>query len=244
MTKIIVIMIFVIIEQPYPKQCAFGYVRYKIASENRSRTEQIQRWSTTSYIPVQIKSQKSKSRTISMILSYDWITSDAVTELDLDVVCCQILKNILAYRAVTITALPLHRGNEMRPRCWGHHRHHRTVFRGMRPSLPLPLTAHALHARTSASVSCVLLRTVRSMCITAPWQNRRFACAYRRTRQSPRQQHGQGGKGTDICSLSFGHSLSLLSYSTSKWTLLHSNAAPAPPPNWASSIGYSTCKTL
>ncbi len=70
------------------------------------------------------------------------------------------------------------------------------------------------------------------------------ACAYRRTRQSPRQQHGQGGKGTDICSLSFGHSLSLLSYSTSKLTLLHSNAAPVPPPNWAWSIGYSTCKTL
>ncbi len=57
------------------------------------------------------------------------------------------------------------------------------------------------------------------------------ACAYRRTRQSPRKQHGQGGKGTDICSLSFGHSLSPLSYSTSKLTLLHSNAAPAPPPN-------------
>ncbi len=98
-------------------------------------------------------------------------------------------------------------------------------------------------ARTSASVPCVLLRTVRSMCITPPWQNRRSACAFRRTRQSPRQQHSQGGKGTDICSLSFGHSLSLLSYSTSKLTLLHSNAAPAPPPNWASSIG-STCKTF
>ncbi len=37
-------------------------------------------------------------------------------------------------RAVTITALPLHRGNEMSPRCWGHHRHHRTVFRGIRPN--------------------------------------------------------------------------------------------------------------
>ncbi len=37
-------------------------------------------------------------------------------------------------RAVTITALPLHRGNEMQPRCWGHHRHHRTVFRGTRPN--------------------------------------------------------------------------------------------------------------
>ncbi len=37
-------------------------------------------------------------------------------------------------RAVTITALPLHRGNEMPPRCWGHHRHHRTVFRGIRPN--------------------------------------------------------------------------------------------------------------
>ncbi len=36
-------------------------------------------------------------------------------------------------RAVTITALPLHRGNEMQPRWWGHHRHHRTVFRGIRP---------------------------------------------------------------------------------------------------------------
>ncbi len=84
----------------------------------------------------------------------------------------------------------------------------------------LPLTAHALHARTSASVSCVLLRTVRSMCITAPWQNRRSAWSFRRTRQSPRQQHSQGGKGTDICSLSFGHSLSLLSYSTSILTLL------------------------
>ncbi len=34
-------------------------------------------------------------------------------------------------RAVTITALPLHRGNEMRPRCCGHHR---TVFRGTRPN--------------------------------------------------------------------------------------------------------------
>ncbi len=44
------------------------------------------------------------------------------------------------------------------------------------------------------------------------------------------RQHSQGGKGTDICSLSFGHSLSLLSYSTSKLTLLHSNAAPTPPP--------------
>ncbi len=31
-----------------------------------------------------------------------------------------------------------------------------------------------------------------------------------------RKQHSQGGKGTDICSLSFGHSLSLLSYYTSK----------------------------
>ncbi len=38
-------------------------------------------------------------------------------------------------RAVTITALPLHRGNEMRPRCWGHNRHHRTVFRGIRPNV-------------------------------------------------------------------------------------------------------------
>jgi len=38
-----------------------------------------------------------------------------------------------------------------------------------------------------------------------------------------------GGKGTDIYSLSFGHSLSPLSYSTSKLNLLH-NAAPAPPP--------------
>ncbi len=55
-------------------------------------------------------------------------------------------------------------------------------------------------------------------------------------------QHSQG-KRTDICSLSFGHSLSPLSYSTSKLTLLHSNAAPAPPPNCTSSIGYSTCKT-
>ncbi len=101
----------------------------------------------------------------------------------------------------------------------------------------LPLLAHALHTWTSAFVSCVLLRTVRSMCITAPWQNRWSACAGEQ-RQSPQQQHSQGGKGTDICSLSFGHSLSLLSYSTSKSTLLHSNAAPAPPPNWASSIGY------
>ncbi len=101
MTKIIAIMIFVIIEQPYPKQCAFGYVRYKIASENISRTGQIQRWSTASYIPVQIQSQKSKSRTIRMIRSYDWITSDAVTELDLDVVCCQILKKYTCITNVT-----------------------------------------------------------------------------------------------------------------------------------------------
>ncbi len=33
-----------------------------------------------------------------------------------------------------------------------------------------------------------------------------------------------------ICTLSFGHSLSPLSYSTSKLNLLHSNAIPAPPP--------------
>ncbi len=49
--------------------------------------------------------------------------------------------------------------------------HH--LFRGQHESeqhicvFLLPLIAHALHARTSASVSCILL------CITAPWQNRR-----------------------------------------------------------------------
>ncbi len=53
----------------------------------------------------------------------------------------------------------------------------------------------------------------------------------------------RAAKGTDICSLSFGHSLSPLSYSKSKLTLLHSKAAPAPLPNCASSIGYSICKT-
>ncbi len=52
---------------------------------------------------------------------------------------------------------------------------------------------------------------------------------------APRAELGshtvRAAKRTDIFSLSFGHSLSPLSYSKSKLTLLHSNAAPAPPPN-------------
>ncbi len=36
-------------------------------------------------------------------------------------------------RAVTITALPLHRGNEMPTAVLRSSRHHRTVFRGTRP---------------------------------------------------------------------------------------------------------------
>ncbi len=100
----------------------------------------------------------------------------------------------------------------------------------------LPLTAHALHAPTSASVSCILLRTVCSMCIKAPWQNR-WAVHEQGRRMHISEQGSRlgaatqsGGKGTDICTLSFGHSLSPLSYSTSKLNLLHSNAVPAPPP--------------
>ncbi len=102
----------------------------------------------------------------------------------------------------------------------------RTVYLCFYSLLPLTRCTHApvLRCHVFYCAQCA------AVCITAPWQNRRSACAYRRTRQSPRQQHSQGGKGTDICSLSFGHSLSLLSYSTSKLTLLHSNAAPAPSP--------------
>ncbi len=37
--------------------------------------------------------------------------------------------------SVTITTLPLQRGNEMQTACWGHHRHHRTVFSGTRPDI-------------------------------------------------------------------------------------------------------------
>ncbi len=58
------------------------------------------------------------------------------------------------------------------------------------------------------------------------------ARTFRRTRQSPGRQHSQS-KRTDAFSLSFGHSLSPLSCSKSKLILLHSNAAPAAPPNWA-----------
>ncbi len=74
-----------------------------------------------------------------------------------------------------------------------------------------------------------LLRTVRSMCITAPYRTGDLH-VHIGEQGSRLGSNTVRGKGTDICSLSFGHSLSLLSYSTSKLTLLHSNAAPAPPP--------------
>ncbi len=102
-----------------------------------------------------------------------------------------------------------------------------------------------LHAWTSASVSCILLH---STCITASWQNRRAVDEQgRRVHLGELSRLGSStvrAKGQMFFSLSFGHSLSPLSCSKSKLILLHSNAAPAAPPNWVSLIGYSTCKTL